>query len=184
MLSINRYNGRIGIGQYGASQKLSVNGNASKSIAGSWVANSDARLKKNITKLNPEQTLEQLLELKGVTYEWNDDKTGIERPEGIQYGFTAQNIQKVFPSMVTQDNLGYLQSAYGTYDAMLIEAIRALKQENEILRTKSREMERKVDALQTQIDQIIKTQNSRHFEGESSSTKMSRDVSTEKSRKD
>ena len=148
------------------------------------MANSDARLKKNITNLDPEQTLEKLLQLDGVTYEWNDDKTGIDRPKGIQYGFIAQNIKEVFPSMVSEDEMGYLQTAYGSYDAMLIEAIRALKEENDDLRDKSKEMERKIDGLQTQIDQIIKTQNSRHFEGELSSTNTSRDVSTEKSRKD
>ena len=47
----------------------------------------------------------------------NHDKTGNERPEGIQYGFTAQNIQANFPTLVAEDNLGYLQTAYDTYDA-------------------------------------------------------------------
>lgn len=175
--------GNVGIGTKSPSERLSVNGNASKSTAGSWVANSDARLKKNITNLDPEQTLEKLLQLDGVTYEWNDDKTGIDRPKGIQYGFIAQNIKEVFPSMVSEDEMGYLQTAYGSYDAMLIEAIRALKKENEALRGRSREMERKIDGLQTQIDQLIKTQTNHHFEGESYSANMSRDMSTEKSRK-
>ncbi|MEM6699384.1 MAG: tail fiber domain-containing protein, partial [Bacteroidota bacterium] len=50
---------------------LEVNGNASKSTAGNWLANSDARLKKNIKVLNSAQALEQLLSLQGITYEWN-----------------------------------------------------------------------------------------------------------------
>ena len=66
-----------------------------------------------------------MLQLQGVSYEWNDDQTGYARPEGTQYGFTAQNIQEVFPTLVNEDNLGYLQTAYGTYDAMYVEAIRA-----------------------------------------------------------
>ena len=70
--------------------------------------------------------LQRLLALRGVTYEWDDDKTGSRRPEGVQYGFTAQNIQTVFPTLVEEDKLGYLQTAYGTYDAMTVEAIRAL----------------------------------------------------------
>lgn len=78
--------------------------------------------------------IEKLLALKGITYEWNDDKTGSERPEGIQYGFSAQNIQEVFPTLVEEDAKGYLQTAYGTYDAMTVEAIRFLYLENQQLK--------------------------------------------------
>ena len=84
--------------------------------------------------------IEKLLALKGVTYEWNDDKTGSQRPEGIQYGFTAQNIQEVFPTLVEEDAKGYLQTAYGTYDAMTIEAIRYLYLENQQLKQDIKEI--------------------------------------------
>ncbi|MDF1868548.1 MAG: tail fiber domain-containing protein, partial [Saprospiraceae bacterium] len=117
---------RAGINRVATTNTLEVGGNASKASAGDWLANSDARLKKNITPLSSEKMLNNLLALQGVTYEWNDDKTGNIRPEGIQYGFTAQNIEAVFPTLVDEDNTGYLQTAYGTYDAMTIEAIRAL----------------------------------------------------------
>ena len=76
----------------------------------------------------------KLLGLKGITYEWNDNKTGNDRPTGFQYGFTAQNIQEVFPTLVEEDAKGYLQTAYGTYDAMMIEAIRYLYMENQSLK--------------------------------------------------
>ena len=124
----------LGIGRSAATNNLEVEGSASKSSAGSWLANSDARLKKNITPLDSREILEKLLALQGVTYEWNDDKTGSKRPEGIQYGFTAQNIREVFPTLVEEDKVGYLQTAYGTYDAMLVEAIRALNEEIEQLK--------------------------------------------------
>jgi len=89
--------GLVGIGRTPTTNKLEVEGAASKSSSGDWLANSDARLKKNIQPLDEKDMIEKLLALKGVTYEWNDDKTGTERPDGIQYGFTAQNIQEVFP---------------------------------------------------------------------------------------
>ncbi|MEK7255377.1 MAG: tail fiber domain-containing protein, partial [Bacteroidota bacterium] len=110
--------GRVGIGRNPVTNLLEVEGNASKSSAGDWLANSDARLKKNIQPLNSQLMLQSLLALRGVTYEWNDDKTGSKRPEGIQYGFTAQNIREVFPTLVEEDKMGYLQTAYGTFDAM------------------------------------------------------------------
>jgi hypothetical protein len=121
----------VGVGRAPITNNLEVEGTASKSSSGSWLANSDARLKKNIHPLDSREMLEKLLALQGVTYEWNDDKTGWKRPGGTQYGFTAQNIQQVFPTLVEEDKLGYLQAAYGTYDAMVVEAIRALKLEIE-----------------------------------------------------
>ncbi len=87
-----------------------MEGNASKSIAGDWLANSDERLKKNIQPLDAGIMLEKLLALKGITYEWNDDKTGSVRRDGVHYGFSAQNIQEVFPTLVEEDVHGYLQT--------------------------------------------------------------------------
>ncbi len=127
-------NGRIGIQRDATTNALEVNGNASKSSAGSWVGNSDARLKKDIRPI--QSALDKLLQLNGITYQWNDNKTGNTRPEGIQMGFTAQNIQQVFPENVSTDAQGYLQTAYGTYDALLVEAIRELTKKVELLEQK------------------------------------------------
>jgi Chaperone of endosialidase len=133
-------NGRIGIGnREPTTNTLEVNGNASKATAGDWLANSDARLKKEIAPLK--NALEKLLQLKGVTYEWNDDKTGTKRPAGKQMGFTAQNIQQVFPQLVSTDAQGFLQTSYGTYDALYVEAIKELLQKIQVL-------EKKIQALQ------------------------------------
>jgi hypothetical protein len=103
-----------------------VGGTASKSAAGDWIANSDARLKKNILNISGTSALSRLTQLKGVSYYWNDTQTGITRPEGIQYGFIAQDLMKVFPEHVTIDNQGFYQTAYGTYDAFYVEAIKEL----------------------------------------------------------
>ena len=40
----------------------------------------------------------------------------------------------VFPTLVEEDAKGYLQTAYGTYDAMMVEAIRYLFNEDKLLR--------------------------------------------------
>ncbi len=146
---------RIGINRVATTNTLEVGGTASKASAGDWLANSDSRLKKNIQSLNSKEMLDRLLALQGVTYEWNDDKTGNPRPEGVQYGFTAQNIQKVFPTLVNEDQQGYLQTAYGTYDAMTVEAIRALYEEIQQLHAK-------IASLESQLDQkeSINAQNS------------------------
>ncbi|MEM6316306.1 MAG: tail fiber domain-containing protein [Bacteroidota bacterium] len=146
----NGGNNKVGINKIIStnSNTLEVNGSASKSSAGDWLANSDARLKKNIQVLNSQQTLAQLLNLQGVTYEWNDDKTGNERPEGIQYGFTAQNIQAIFPNLVSKDSQGFLQTSYGTYDAMYVEAFRALNEKIEILEKENADLRAQVGDMQ------------------------------------
>lgn len=125
-------NGRMGIRRDATTNALEVGGEASKSTAGSWIGNSDARLKKNIQPIS--NALNTLLQLQGVNFEWNDNKTGYERPAGEQLGFTAQNVKEVFPGMVSTDAQGYLQTAYGTYDPLIVEAIRELKNENESLK--------------------------------------------------
>jgi hypothetical protein len=142
----------VGIGRTPATNRLEVDGSASKSTAGDWLANSDARLKKNISPLNSHEILEKMLALQGVTYEWNDDKTGSARPEGVQYGFTAQNIQTVFPTLVEEDNLGYLQTAYGTYDAMTVEAIRALHEKITALEAENVGQKALIDLQKKQLD--------------------------------
>jgi hypothetical protein len=126
---IPRDNNRVGIGRTPATNALEVNGDASKTSSGDWLANSDARLKKEIKQMDSQTVLDKMLALKGVTYYWNDTVTGSKRPTQLQYGFTAQNIQEVFPILVEEDNLGYLQTAYGTYDAMYVESMRALQEQ-------------------------------------------------------
>ncbi|MEK7257132.1 MAG: tail fiber domain-containing protein, partial [Bacteroidota bacterium] len=153
--------GNVGIGRNPVTNILEVEGDASKSSAGDWLANSDARLKKNIQPLNSQLMLQSLLALQGIAYEWNDNQTGSKRPEGIQYGFTAQNIREVFPTLVEEDKLGFLQTAYGTYDAMTVEAIRALdlqieqlKIENVELRMENATFKSRLETQTSQLDKI------------------------------
>ena len=126
--------GRLGIGKSPSQYRLEVNGGASKSTPGDWLANSDARLKRNIKPLDPATTLHQLLALHGVTYEW-DDRGDYNRPEGIQFGLTAQNVQGVFPSLVQEGKDGWLVTSYGTFDPMFLAAIRALNNEVAMMRS-------------------------------------------------
>ena len=126
---IPRASNWVGIGRTPVTNALEVNGTASKTASGDWLANSDARLKKDIKQMDSQTVLDKMLALKGVTYYWNDTVTGSKRPTQLQYGFTAQNIQEVFPILVEEDNLGYLQTAYGTYDAMYVESMRALQEQ-------------------------------------------------------
>jgi hypothetical protein len=133
-------NGRIGIQRDPTTNAFEVNGNASKNSAGDWLANSDARLKSGMKPL--EGALNKITRLQGITYQWNDNQTGMERPTGEHMGFTAQNIQEVFPQLVVPDAQGFLQTAYGTYDALYVEAIKELLKKIEVLEARVKYLER------------------------------------------
>jgi hypothetical protein len=152
-------NGKVGIGMTPSTNLLEVNGTASKTAAGDWLANSDARLKKDIKQMDSKAVLDKMLALKGITYYWNDTVTGSKRPTQLQYGFTAQNIQEVFPILVEEDNLGYLQTAYGTYDAMYVESMRALQQQIDAQQAIIEAQERERDALKQNALKVAELEN-------------------------
>nr|MBA3987445.1 tail fiber domain-containing protein [Flavobacteriales bacterium] len=145
--------GKTGFSRIPTTNILEIEGNASKSTAGDWLANSDERLKKNIETLSEEKALADLLKMRGVTYQWNDDKTGSKRPDGIQYGFIAQEIQEVHPELVTLDNQGYYQTSYGTYDAMYVQAIKALNNKLEILKVENEALKKEIQMIYSIIIQ-------------------------------
>jgi hypothetical protein len=122
-------------GLNGITQNIKFNGNgeieqfvpdATKSTPGEWSGNSDKRLKKNIAPLNSVKMLEKVRQMRGVAYEWNDNSTEFKRPKGIQTGFIAQDLQRIFPEKIKEDGNGFLLAAYGTYDPVIVEAIKAL----------------------------------------------------------
>ncbi len=157
-------NGRVGInGLSPVTNALEVNGNASKSSAGDWLANSDSRLKKNIRELDSDEMLSKILTMQGVSYEWNDDKTGVRRPTGEQIGFIAQDIERVWPEKVSADNLGYLQTSYGDYDPVYVEAIKALYERIKQLEERNQKLEETIakldlDHLQDVLDKLANSE--------------------------
>lgn len=117
---------RLGVNRKALTNAFEVNGEASKGSPGSWLGNSDRRLKTDILPLDPNESLQKMLALHGVSFEWDDKTTGSIRPAGRQIGFIAQEMQPVFPDLVKTDAQGYLQTSYGTFDPMLVESIRAV----------------------------------------------------------
>lgn len=92
---------------------------------GSITANSDARLKKNIERI--ENALEKVGQISGYTYNTIYD-------EDRHAGVIAQEIDKVLPEIVNKGNDGLMGVEYGNISALLIEAIKDLKKDNESLR--------------------------------------------------
>jgi len=111
--------GNIGIGTTSMSEKLVVNGNVS---ATSFIYSSDRNLKENIIPLS--DSLDKISQLSGVSFSWRE--TGEE-----SIGLIAQDVEKVYPELVTTDSFTGLKSLnYAGLIAPLIETVK--KQQLEI----------------------------------------------------
>ena len=94
-----------------------------------FIYSSDERLKTNIQNLNPQTSLENILNLQGVSFNWKaNDRADI--------GVIAQDVEKVFPQIVSTDpNTGLKAVEYGNLVAPLIEAVKAEQAEITALQT-------------------------------------------------
>jgi len=119
--------GNIGIGVAAPVHKLDVDGDIYTTgdvCGGSQCLNtlSDRRLKENITSLAT-STLEKILTLNPVTFKWNDiylnSHKGLLDATSTKLGFIAQDMEMVFPEVVTRNNDGYIGIDYGKLTAVL-----------------------------------------------------------------
>jgi len=137
--------GRLGIGTQNPGFDLEVVGNAGKPGGGSWSTASDRRLKRDIRDL--EGSLEQLLALRGVTFEYLDPES-IHETAGERVGMIAQEVRKVFPDWVHEAQDGYLRLTFSGFEALTVEALRELREEKDAeIEGLRREHGREIDAL-------------------------------------
>jgi hypothetical protein len=117
--------GNVGIGTPSPGYLLDVAGQAR--INGT-VYTSDIKFKKQISTLT--DSLNKILELNGVSYEWKTDEFKDKRfPEGRHYGVIAQEIEKVLPEVVNTAPDGTKAVAYTEIIPVLIEAIKEQQKE-------------------------------------------------------
>jgi hypothetical protein len=114
-----------------SSWALAVNGNAAKPGGGSWSVFSDKRLKQDIESIQP-GILDRLLELNGYTFNYKCEaiENRLALP-GRQTGLIAQEVQEVFPDWVEADEEGYLFVTERGLTAIIIEALRELREEKD-----------------------------------------------------
>jgi hypothetical protein len=118
---MNTATGNVGIGTDAPSQKLHVNGNIC--YTGSIAACSDIRYKKNIRPLN--NVLIKVLALHGIFYNWNKENFKDKAfTDETQIGFSAQEIEKLFPELVQTDAKGYKAVDYSRLTPVLVEAVK------------------------------------------------------------
>ena len=93
---------------------------------------SDKRLKENIKPI--ESALDKVSKLQGVTFDWKESDSILNIKEDI--GFIAQDVQKVIPELVRENDNGMLSMRHQGIAPILLEAIKELKAEIEGLKNK------------------------------------------------
>lgn len=122
-----------------------VNNDGTAALAGTLTQSSDSRLKTNVNTIGT--ALDNVLKLRGVTFYW--DKTKIpSSSDNLQYGFIAQEVEKIFPDLVTTDSNGYKTMNYIGVIPVLTEAVKELKKENEELKSTLEDLLKRVEALE------------------------------------
>ena len=145
-LIVNATSGNVGIGTNSPTHTLTVEGTAKITGAvqlsnygagavqsdanGNLSVSSDERLKTVLSSF--ERGLKEILQLKPINYQWNA-LSGLDQ-EHTYSGFSAQNVQAVIPEAVGQDQKGYLTLSDRPIIGALVNAIKALKTENDQLK--------------------------------------------------
>jgi hypothetical protein len=94
---------------------------------------SDARFKTHVRPLAG--ALSSVLALRGVRYEWN--ALGVQHggtAGASQVGVLAQEVEKIYPELVSTDKEGYKAVNYAQLTPVLIEALKELAAQNEALK--------------------------------------------------
>jgi len=155
--------GRLGVGYSSTpSYQLQIStDSAAKPNGGSWANPSDIRLKTDVTPITG--ALDKLTKLQGVRFKWKNPSEHGDK-YGLQGGFIAQDLEKVFPGWVQEVNpMGSdskLVPAGGKvkslslpfeFDAMVVESIKELKKQNDELRKENEELKARLDRLEERL---------------------------------
>lgn len=115
---------------------------------------SDQRLKKNIVPLT--SVLGKIEQIEGVSFEWNSLAKSFGHKLGQKdIGLIAQNVREFFPELVTtassSDNQLYLNIKYPQFTAVLLQAVKELKAENDLKTAVLKELTGRVEMLAEEI---------------------------------
>lgn len=120
--------------------------------APSFLTSSDSRLKKNISSLN--NLYEKLIDVNAVRYNLSSGSNAIAsaidakdsttesfviKDDRMHFGFIAQDVQKIYPNLVVEDEDGMLAIDYTGFIPLLVDAYKDLsnkvKEQEDIIRT-------------------------------------------------
>ncbi len=111
-----------------SSTKLSFQPSTGTVTATDFSATSDERLKNIVQEVD--NAIKLVESLRGVEYHWNDmaKVIGVSNDDRKQVGLIAQDVEKLYPTLVTKGEDGYLRVSYDRLVPILVEAIKELNE--------------------------------------------------------
>lgn len=163
-------NGRVGIGTTNPISfsglalgpvLLTVQGNV---VANGNVLTSDRRFKDNIRPV--ESALDKIRQLQGSTYTFRTEEfKEYNFGQGTQYGFIAQDVEKVIPEIVAKFDNGYYGINYTSLIPVLTEAIKEQDQIITAQKTEIDEMKSEIAELRSQFNDLKAGQAGNNLDG-------------------
>jgi len=98
---------------------------------GNVFVSSDQRLKQDIRPLGG--TLSAVRQLRGVRYTYRQDIAGHAAPKGQQVGLLAQEVERIYPELVSTGADGYKAVNYAQLTPVLLEALKEQQQQVDVL---------------------------------------------------
>jgi len=118
-------------------EKFNIQSNGNAVLQGTLTQLSDSRFKANIQQLD--NSLQKIQKLNGYTYNWIDES----RDKDLQIGLLAQEVQKIYPQLVKQNENGDLSVNYMGLIPVLLEGMK--------------EQQKQLDEQRKLIDELIKS---------------------------
>ncbi|WP_020532316.1 tail fiber domain-containing protein [Flexithrix dorotheae] len=113
------------------------------------VETSDERFKQNIHEID--SSLIKLQQLKGVSYQFKREAYQERKlPKGDKIGLLAQDVRKVFPQLVIEDEEGYLAVNYTGMIPVLVEAVKALSSKQDSIGN----YQKRIEKLESEIAEL------------------------------
>ena len=111
-------------------------------VGGTFISNSDLRLKTDILDLDG--VLDKLMLLQPKSYQYLTTSEDDRR----SYGFIAQDVEKLFPDFVFSSENGIKGLAYSNFSVVAIKALQEQQKLIELLEKKNKELEERIVALE------------------------------------
>jgi hypothetical protein len=125
--------------------------------SGGWVFYSDRRLKKDIVYM--ENALDKVLQLKPCTFKWKNE----EGSAPLHHGFIAQDVQELFPDIVSCCSSNNEEKYLGLATSDLIPVLtQSIKDQHTIIMNQQKQigsLQSQINDLQIQLQTIMKHLN-------------------------
>jgi len=123
---------------------------------------SDERLKNNVQEIS--KALDKLKQIRGVTFNYiekpNDFEGDMPNSGVKNVGVIAQEIEKVLPELISEDDKGYKSVQYGNLAGFLVQVNKEQQVQSDAQEAKLEKLEKENENMQNEIKNILRENKS------------------------